>query len=166
MASQFENLRTLQYHPFVETDSFDASAFAELAQVAGYPIPEDYLSFLKEFPNTGMFNIEGTVGIYGLEKLPGNHDGGYALDMLYAGCSDKRYDLIEVAKNANHEEGTPSHDLPVGDNSFGNVFCLDLRPETFGKVYFWDHEHGPDVSGLYLVAHDFVSFVNGLQADA
>jgi hypothetical protein len=42
---------------------------------------------------------------------------------------------------------------------------LDLRPETFGRVYFWDHEHNADETGLYLVADDFVSFVDQLKVD-
>jgi hypothetical protein len=167
MASQFENLRTLEYRPFVETDNFDASSFAELAGVVGYPIPEDYLSFLREFPRSGMFMIEGgDAVIHGIEKLPGSHDGFYAVGMLYARCSNENYDLLAVARRPIYDGDVPRYTLLIGDDPFGNAFCLDLRPESFGKVYFWDHEHGSDVSGLYLLAHDFVSFVNGLQVNA
>jgi hypothetical protein len=167
MASKFENLRALQYQPFVKTDNFDATAFIELTQIVGYPIPEDYLCFLREFPNSGMFMIEdGDAVIYGIEKLSGNHNGGYAVGMLYARCSNESYDLLAYARRPEYDGDVPRYALLIGDDAFGNAFCLDLRPDTFGKVYFWDHEHSADETGLHLVAHDFVSFVNGLRVDS
>jgi hypothetical protein len=166
MASKFENLRTLQYQPFVKTDNFDATAFTELVQVVGYPIPEHYFDFLKEFPSTGVFEVDGGVVIKGIELLSGNHDGWYSISMLYAKCSDEYYDLVNIARRPDYDGDTARYALRIGEDLLGNGYCLDLRPDTFGKVYFWDHEHSADETGLHLVAHDFVSFVNGLKMDS
>jgi hypothetical protein len=58
--------------------------------------------------------------------------------------------------------------LGVGepDDVLGNGYGLDLRPAAFGKVYFWDHEHDADETGLHLAADDFVSFVEALRIDS
>jgi hypothetical protein len=165
MTTLSQKLATLLYQPYIATDRHDPAVFANLSKVAGYPIPQEYMDFLREFPNTGMFEVEGNVVVKGVERLSGNHDGWYAISMLFAGCTDKRYDLIEIAGRPAYDGDTPRHVLLIGDNEFGNTFCLDLRPESFGKVYYWDHEHGADETGLHLVAEDFVSFVNGLQVD-
>ena len=97
MASPFERLHALAYRPYVATDRHDPAVFSNLAKVTGYPIPQEYLAFLREFPSTGMFGAEGNVSIVGKEKLSGRHDGVYSIDMLLAGCTDSRYDLIELA---------------------------------------------------------------------
>ena len=166
MASLLEKLHDLTYRPYVATDSHDPAVFANLSTVAGYPIPQEYMDFLREFPNTGVFAVEGDVFIQGKEKLSGRHNGCYAIDMLFAACTDKQYDLIEITGRPDYDGDTPRYALQIGQDLGGNAFCLDLRPDSFGKVYFWDHERSADETGLYLVAHDFVSFVNGLQIDA
>lgn len=53
-----------------------------------------------------------------------------------------------------------------GDDSFCRGYCLNLRKETFGKVYFRAHAHDADETGLHLVADDFVAFVEVLNIDS
>jgi len=166
MATLFDNLHALAYRPYVATDHHDSAALANLEKVAGYPIPQAYMDFLREFPDTGMFDADSGVVVEGKERLSGNHNGWYSIAMLYAACSDKRYDLIEIAGRPVYDGDTPRYVLLIGDDLFGNTFCLDLRPQTFGRVHFWDHEHSADETGLHLVADDFVSFVNGLKIDS
>lgn len=166
MTTISQKLAALMYQPYIATDRHASAVFASLSQVAGYPIPQQYMDFLHEFPNTGMFDAEGGVVVEGKERLSGKHDGWYSIAMLYAGCTDKRYDLIKFAGRPVYDGDTPRYVLLIGGDLFGNTFCLDLRPESFGKVYFWDHEHNADETGLHLVADDFESFVNGLQIDA
>lgn len=66
--------------------------------MAGHPIPREYMDFLREFPNTGMFDVL----VEGSEKLSGNHEGWYAISMLFAACTDKRYDLVEITGRPDH----------------------------------------------------------------
>lgn len=160
MARRFENLHVVAYRPYVATDHHDPAVFVSLATVNGYPLPQEYMDFLSEFPDTGMFDAEGGVVVEGKERLSGNHNGWYSIAMLYAACSDKRYDLGAIASRPVYDGDVPRYVLLVGDDVLGNMFCLDLRPETFGRVYFWDHAHSADETGLHLVADDFVSFVD------
>ncbi|MFC0677968.1 SMI1/KNR4 family protein [Lysobacter korlensis] len=164
MMTLSQKLAALMYRPYIDTDRHDPAVFANLPQIVGYPIPEEYMDFLRDFPSTGMFDVEGDVIVKGVEQLPGNHDGRYAVSMLFAACSDERYDLMEIARRPLYGGDTPRYVLQIGDNEFGNAFCLDLRRESFGKVYYWDHESGADETGLYLVADDFTSFVRGLDS--
>lgn len=166
MASSFKHLQSLMYRPYVVSDNHDPVILVDLSTVVGYPVPEEYVEFLREFPNTGVFAVEGDVFIQGKEKLSGRHNGCYAIDMLYGACSDKQYDLIEIASRPDYDGDTPRYVLQIGQDLGGNAFCLDLRPDAFGRVYFWDHEHNADETGLYLVANDFVSFLSGLQISA
>lgn len=166
MATPFENLRALNYYSYISTDNHDPSIFASLPGIVGHALPSSYLKFLTEFPNTGMFELDNGAYVKGIEKLSGNHDSLYGLGMLFAGCSDKRYDLLQrAAKRPYYEGAFPGYMLEIGDNSGGDAFCLDLRPEKLGTVYYWDHENSSnEKKGLYLITHDFESFVNGLRA--
>lgn len=167
MTTLFSKLHELAYRPYIATDSHKPAAFADLSAVAGYTIPQVYMDFLREFPNTGVFAVEGDVFIQGKEKLSGRHNGCYAIDMLYAACSDKQYDLVTITGRPVYDGDTPKYAMLIGQDLGGNAFCLDLRPDTFGKVYFWDHDSSnSEKQGLYLLADDFASFVSCLQVDA
>ena len=167
MMPVYENLLKLNYRPYIRADSHDPSIFAALPKIIGYALPTSYLDFLTAFPNTGMFELENGAYIKGLEKLSGNHNYLYGLDMLFAGCSDKDYDLVErAAKRPYYDGAFPDYVLEIRDNSGGDAFCMDLRPSTLGAIYYWDHENSSNERhGLYLVARDFESFVNELQTD-
>lgn len=159
----FEKLDKLIYRPLVETDHHEQTALAKVEQVLGYRVPVEFAEFLKRYPDTGIFEVEGVVFIASSDRLSGHHDGRYAVEMLYAACSDSRYDLLSIRQSGLGFDLIPACYLRIGEDSFGNAFCLDLREESFGKVYFWDHEHAADKSGLHLVAADFASFVDRLE---
>ena len=159
----FDNLSKLLYQPLVETDRHNPENLAELSKLINYSIPGDYVEFLRRYPDTGIFEIDGVVFIASSDRLPGNHDGRYAVDTLYAACSDKRYDLFSIRREDAGLDLIPNYCLRVGEDSFGNAFVLDLRADYFGQVYFWDHEHAPEASGLHLVAPSFTSFIDLLE---
>jgi hypothetical protein len=149
MCQSFANLKALRYYPYGPIEGQPVDTAARLSAMLSGSVPEDYLSFLREFPNTGMFDIDGTVGI-----------GAFGLDMLFASCADKRCDLVEIASRPVYEGDMPRDFLMIGDNGFGNAFGLDLRPGTFGRVFYWDHDDG----ALHLVAPSFSEFVINLRA--
>jgi len=61
MTALSEKLDELMYRSYIATDHHDPKVFENLSKVAGYPIPQEYTDFLREFPNTGMFDAEGGV---------------------------------------------------------------------------------------------------------
>jgi hypothetical protein len=58
--------------------------------VVGRRVPNEFAEFLKRYPDTGIFEVEGVVFIASADRLSGQHDGRYAVETLYAACSDKR----------------------------------------------------------------------------
>lgn len=39
-----------------------------------------------------------------------------------------------------YKELIPNHYLPIGESPGGDVYCLSLKNEDYGSVYYWDHE--------------------------
>ena len=39
-----------------------------------------------------------------------------------------------------YSERVPKSILPIAYAEGGNLVCLPILPESFGKVFFWDHE--------------------------
>lgn len=150
-------LKEVGYKPFVAADNFAPDTLAKLPDIIGYPVPDDYLQFLIEFPNTGIFDAD--IFCSGIESAPCAPDSLYPIALLYASCSDKRYGLLEFRKDPWE---LPFHFLVIGDDIGGNYFCLDLRAESLGKVYFLFHEEEIE-TGMYLLADDFTSFIGGLR---
>jgi SMI1/KNR4 family protein SUKH-1 len=153
-----DKLQELKYVQFVETDRYDSKQSANFADDLGHPVPDDYLEFLTSYPGTGCFDVS-VVG-YGLEHAPCASEGWYPLTLFYAACSDKRYDLLNFRQN--HLDDFPPHLLVIGDDVGGNFFCLDLRKETLGRVYFRFHDEEIE-NGLYLLADSFTAFILSLR---
>lgn len=38
------------------------------------------------------------------------------------------------------EERLPVSLVPIGEDVFGNLFCISVGIDDYGKIYFWDHE--------------------------
>ncbi|MEP7264918.1 MAG: SMI1/KNR4 family protein [Bacteroidota bacterium] len=63
----------------------------------------------------------------------------------------------------------PFSTLPVACDGFGNLFLMSLHPESFGQIYFWDHEGEPEVQdGHYtgncrFTAHSFTGFLEEME---
>jgi len=159
MPALADKLKGLGYEAFLGGGNYDANTLNRLPELIGSPLPEDYLQFLAQFPNTGIF--EANIVCAGVECAPCAADGLYPITHLYASSTRPSSDLLGLRKM--QEEGT-RYLLFIGVDVFGNYFCLDLRRESFGKIYFWFHEERLD-KGLYLLADDFTSFINSLRAD-
>jgi len=62
----------------------------------------------------------------------------------------------------------PSWLLPVAQDEYGNLFCLSLRDEDFGTVWFWDHEEEadedepPTEDNVSQIATDWRAFIERL----
>jgi hypothetical protein len=62
-------------------------------------------------------------------------------------------------------ERVPAGVLPIADDPFGNLVCIDARGGRDGPVLFWDHEYEgdpPDEANLYALAPDLQTFLDGL----
>jgi hypothetical protein len=117
-------------------------------------LPSDYKAFLldsnggKPVPNTTLNPPNKVTYILGM------HNGPY-----YASL----YKHIYRFKNK-----LPLSTFPIATDPFGNLFLMTIHPESYGQVYFWDHERTPEVQdgnytdNCYFVAYSFSEFVNSL----
>ena len=163
MSAISEKLKEIGYKPFVSTDQYESTSLAKLSEIIGHQVPEDYLQFLAEFPNTGVISTD--IVCSGIASSPWAPSGSYAISILYASCSNTSYDLINRRRNPYDAWDFGEEFLVIGDDVGGNLFCLDLKKESFGKIYFWDHEHMETETGFYLVANDFTSFISSLRRE-
>ena len=62
----------------------------------------------------------------------------------------------------------PEDTLPIANDGLGNVFLISLHKDTFGEVWFWDHEKESNegkasfFSNIIKAASSFKEFLEGL----
>lgn len=111
-------------------------------------LPEGYKNFLLEF-NGGVPDPSGspqpkTVVSY----IFGMHNGEYHASLY------KHIDLFKAR--------IPCGTFPIASDAFGNLFLMTVHPESYGQIYFWDHEGEPEVQdGHYTDNCSFVAFTFG-----
>ena len=117
-------------------------------------LPDDYRIFLLTHNGgnpepSDVKKIESNVQwIYGI------HNGEY-----WASLEEQ----INTYKNR-----IPSKTLPVGNDSFGNIYLLSLRNNSFGQIWFWDHENESDQAAdeyfenITKLSSSFSEFLNEL----
>lgn len=157
-----DHLKSLAYVALFADDPTDAAAadrlIADLQLLAGQPLPADYLDFLRTFPASGTFDVNGTIA------HPSAHDGDFTLTNLLAGSKHANCDARSLRREQVSHRGQmlPLDWLAIGEDLGGNRFAIDLRRETAGQVAFWNHE----TNRLTPLAPGFERFVLGLRLDA
>ena len=123
----------------------------------GVQLPEQYRQFLVAHngarldPDEVIFPGESEPFTF-LEQLFGLHNGADSLD----------------AVRANVEGYVPDDAIAFAEDHGGNLFCLGLRGNYRGRVFFWHHEHSrPGVTrgdwhGMTLLAESFTIFLAAL----
>lgn len=159
MIDIIERLRNLGYRP-LKGDDFNVDALIASLKGEGHSLPEDYETFLKNYPTTGVFDDQ--VGFEGSEKSPWASGGVEVLECLYGQCIDKRNDLMAVRDQLSSE--LPVSMLAIGEVTGANFVCIRLDETAFGAICIWDHEHMNDARhGIYSVAPSFYEFIQLLK---
>jgi hypothetical protein len=143
------------YVPLYEKGDTSPWFAPDLPKLLGYSVPVDYLEFLEAFPETGILDTD--VACEGIEGSTWAEDRLYSVAVIFAHCSHPSNDLLGV-RSVQYE--LPHHYVLIGEDEGGNSFCLDLRPEHFGRVVFLFHEEDP---GESLVAQSFTDFIRRLR---
>ena len=90
-------------------------------------------------------------------------------------------ELLDAIRS--HEEVLPDGVIPIGDDGGGNLYCLGVKGDDLGKVFFHDHGVGWDEEAqdylargeelplrlryqtVYLLANSFDEFVNSMWCE-
>ena len=130
-------------------------------------LPEDYLSFLKEFNGAQSENrsLDCNGHSYCVERF---------LCLLDRDVAERRNDIswFEIGMNIAYicERLTDDGDaygvklVPIADLFLGDLVCLDFRKDPDNpSVCVWNHEESDDfVPVTYKVADSFTEFLNML----
>lgn len=108
-------------------NEFNEKKFRAFCNQYLFSFPQDFILYLKKHNDA---ELEPNV----LDV----HDNECCIRYFY-GTSIEAYadiwDTYEVYK-----ERMPKKCIPIADADFGNQICMSLQEDTYGKIYFWDHE--------------------------
>ena len=125
----------------------------------GFDIPPEYKIFLLK--TNGGIPYPGSV----------KYDGEYYDCVAYfysAGNDNSSNDLF---RNLEEYRGVvPSHYLAIAESPGGNLYCLSLKNEDYGSVYFWEHDEAnydgeTREENMILLAPSLTKFIDELYEE-
>jgi hypothetical protein len=169
MSSLMDTFIKLSPEPLYKTRS-KGGEISDIEYVLNGKLPAGYREILEGFPFGAMF----------LKKLqfPAIEPTPWAARTTKRDTFDfflglKQHDRSVMESIDTYKDRIPDKFLPFGESSGGNLLCLSLREDSYGAIYFWDHEgevdtkgnRTPEFSNAYLVANTFEDFVRSIVAD-
>lgn len=123
-----------------------AARVTEMEARYGVMLPSEYRAFLCKY--NGGFTPKTRFKI-----------GGAASDLRgFFGSGNAKMNFENV-----HMDGWLAGKLfPIACDSFGNYVAISLREETYGKIYFYDHETENKIS---LLCDSFATFLRHCRSD-
>jgi hypothetical protein len=122
-------------------------------------LPSDYCAFLLAYnggkPEKNHIKIQGTKNTASIR---------YFFGIL---GENEESDLTKKQKF--YLERVPKGIIPIAYAEGGNLICLSIIPDTFGQVFFWDHElessDGEPATwdNLFKLADSFDEFFQNLE---
>ena len=106
---------------------FKDEDFFEFCNRYKFKFPQAFIEYLKEFNDAELEPNVIDVG-----------DNECCIRYFY-GTSDNEYSDIGAVYEY-YKERMPKKCVPIADPDFGNQICISLSEETYGTIYFWDHE--------------------------
>lgn len=123
----------------------------------GYTLPDAYKKFLLQY-NGGR--PDTTNNVFYISQQSGSD----ILDFLY-GINITDFDCYDLFYYRSTMIGRmPMSLICIGGDPFGNQICISLAIDTYGRIYFWDHElEGSE--NIFFLSNSFEEFVNSLEEE-
>jgi SMI1-KNR4 cell-wall len=115
-------------------------------------LPKSYIELSKKY---GSFSFEKWIIIKAIDTIPISENGYVSVDCFYA-----VEDAIKLFNK--YEQQLPSNMIPFSDGEPGDLICISLEKENYGKIYYWHHE-SPNYQNMYLLANDLEEFILKLE---
>ena len=138
----------------------ELSDMSNIESMIGGVLPNQYKNFLLQFnggrPESSVFKIEG------LENNPvGKIQVFLGIDReIESSNIDWNYDVFKGR--------VPSDILPIARTGTGDLICIGIKENKFGKIYFWDmvnETNEYDYSNVYYLRNSFDEFIADLYLD-
>ena len=139
------------------TEQFNAKVFNEFCEKYGLSFPKSFVEYLT-VNNTG--ELESNI-VQSYEDFSVRY---------FLGTSSESYNNIEETYLC-FIDRIPHNCVPIAEDYCGNLACLSLNDDTYGKIYFWDHEtmdvdEGEvceySVNDMPLLADSFTDFLDNI----
>ena len=142
-------------------DSTVDSALAAIRN-AGYALPRDYESFLRQRPETSMF--PGEVHVSAAKPSPWATDGWETIGFLY-GCIPSALGSV-LDETFVYRSELPAGYLVIGEAQPVAPLVMNTRGLAPGKIYVWDRTGPTDRLGrdqFFSTASTFTALMKGLR---
>lgn len=132
----------------------------QLEKTQGFSLPEEYKKFLLEF---GSGYTKDDYYYKALVPSPGTSEDGHAYVAYFYGS-----DLMENERIFNEELDRKF--LPIADAGFGDLVCIGVAKENYGRIYEWVHDipgphDDPFSQNVFLIAESFSDFLNSFALE-
>ncbi|WP_067145650.1 SMI1/KNR4 family protein [Pseudotamlana agarivorans] len=114
-----------------EFGKISSKEILEFERQIGFPLPNNYSDFLKinnggqpEFDSIKV-KIGKEIQLWSIKYFFGLHNKEYWASM---------YSTLKSLKNR-----IPTEFLPIANDGGGNYYLVNLSKDSFGKIYFWNH---------------------------
>jgi cell wall assembly regulator SMI1 len=142
-------------------DPISEGQLARLEYDLGVNFPEEYRGFLLRF-NGGDWGhlVKSRV------QSPSRFADEIAISVNYGIVVDDRFACDDILHNAEVFSGRIPDTLVPIMSSLGDLVCINIGTDNYGKVYYWNKYHeGADFNLLYLIAESFDEFLLSLTPD-
>ena len=141
-------------------NGFDHSRFNVFCKDNDLKFPKSYVDHLQ------IYN-DGDLELNCVEF----QDNATNIRYFYGTSTEESYDLIAVYQV--YKDRIPKNCVAIAEDDFGNQICISLNTDTYGKIYFWDHEkmdadenekNKLQVNDMILIANSFEEFCSKIQS--
>lgn len=106
---------------------FDKNQFEQFTETYRFTFPKALIEYLKQHNDAGL---EPNV-------IP-LADNECSIRYFY-GTTAEAYSDIRATYET-YKDRIPKNCVPIADSDFGNQICMSLASDTYGQIYFWNHE--------------------------
>lgn len=140
-------------------EKFSQNVFDMFCKKNTLNFPKQFIRFLDQY-NDGELDVNV---IQGYEEC--------CIRYFYGTTSETYSNIEDVFKC--FKERMPYNCIPIAETEGGNQVCMSLNSETYGKIYFWDHEtmdvdEGEkceySIESMPLLADSFVELLDKIVA--
>ena len=140
----------------IQCGQITEAKLVDFEQELGTKLPEDYRNFLLKYnsaiPHPSSFFISS--------------EQGSSMIQYFLGICDEQWHSLRYFIKA-YASDVPTNIMPIAPDGGGNLTCLSIKGDDYGKVYFWDRDFAdfdgnPTYENLHLLADDFGTFLKHL----
>lgn len=130
---------------------------SQIEKQYGFILPLDYKEFLLNYNGE---ELERETFYF---KNSWDEEENSIVHYFFLVDSEKYYEDFESQYKFWIEGGRlPEDVIPIARDPFGNLICISVSEDSYGKVLFWDHELDDDEC-FSIIADSFTEFYNMLE---